>query len=135
MPKTLTPRIQEQLDNKDVRATFVFKIEGIVNTDLLSWSIRADRSFGTMAAQFALRNVDGKYSPGQSNEIKIGDEVELIERYGDDQTERARECAEAVDVGGMCSVQDTRSGAIPATFCGFWANDASDLGGTVPRCG
>lgn len=86
MAKPLTPLINHQLDSQDVKGRFTVKINDVENDDVLSYVVRADRSFGTMSAQVTLRNPNGAYSPGRENEIAIGDELEIIEYYAGDQT-------------------------------------------------
>jgi len=91
MAKQLTTEIQNQLDNKDIKIKFILKINSTDVSDyLISWSVSYNKEFGAASAEFVLNNNDSRFSSGGSNEIKVGDVIEFIEQYENDNTEWKR---------------------------------------------
>ena len=79
MTRKLTPAGEAVLDSKTVPIKFTVKIGGAANPDVISYDYRFDRNFGASSIAITLLNEDGKYGPGQSEEIEFGTTVELIE--------------------------------------------------------
>lgn len=91
MAVPLTQTISNQITSQDILRVHVFKINSTDFTSyLINWSISHDRKFGSASANFVLNNADANFSSGGSNEIKVGDIVELIESYGNDSTQFKR---------------------------------------------
>jgi len=88
MGKVLVQSIQNSISNKDIKATFVFKINGIDYSKYVqpNWTVNTDTGFGSMSAIFTLDNNSKIFSNGGTSEIKVGDIVSFIENFGDDTT-------------------------------------------------
>ncbi len=85
MAKTLTSTAQTQIDNKDLKPTFIFKIGGTdFSSYVLSKSLSVNIKFGSSNAVFTLNNNDGRFGDGGSDKVEVGDVVELTEQYGGD---------------------------------------------------
>lgn len=88
MPRQLNARINEQVNNKDIKYQCIFKINGVDYTNyLLSYDVSFSKEFGAANAVFTLNNNDGNFSTGGANLINVGDTVQLIEKYRTDTTE------------------------------------------------
>ena len=88
MSKELTSTIEGQIDSKDIKTSFVFEVNSTDFSDyVMNWSISADRNYGSMSATFTLNNDGGIFGNGGANEIKVGDVVELTEKFEGDATE------------------------------------------------
>lgn len=88
MSKTLSTIIQNMIDSKDIKITIIFKINGTDYTNyLIDRSVSMDKEFGSNSASFTLINNEGIFGDGGSNEINVGDVVELIEKYFGDSSE------------------------------------------------
>jgi len=92
MGKVLVQSIQDSISSKDIKITFIFKINGAEYSDYLqpNWTINTDVSFGSMSAIFTLDNSSEIFSVGGTSEIKTGDVVEFIENFGSDTTNWGR---------------------------------------------
>jgi len=77
--RKLTAAGEAVLDSKTVPIKFSVKIAGVANPDVISYDYRFDRNFGASNITVTLLNEDGKYSPGQPEEIPFGATVELEE--------------------------------------------------------
>ena len=87
MARELTQVIQDQITTRDIRSIFIFKINGeVFTTYLVSWNVSFDKDFGSSRCTFTLNNDEANFSSGGTDEILIGDTVELIEQYEDDTT-------------------------------------------------
>lgn len=88
MARSLTSIIQEQIDDRDIKVNYIFKINNTDYTDyLISQSTSFDVKFGSAVGTFELDNNDGEFGDGGSRGIKVGDVVELIEKFEGDSTE------------------------------------------------
>lgn len=84
----LTQAINDQLNNRDIQSNFIFKINGVDLTNyIITWGTSFDINFGAANASFTLFNNDGRFNAGGANEIKVGDTIELIEKFEGDSTE------------------------------------------------
>jgi len=91
MPKALTQAIQTQIDDRDVKITFVLKVDNITQTSyLLNWDVSYDVKFGSATGVFTLDNNDGRFGEAGNEKIQVGDTVELIEKFTGDSTEFKR---------------------------------------------
>lgn len=88
MSRSLTQAIIDQETRQSIKGECTFEIESVDRSDyLLSWDISTNVSFGSQSGVFRLHNPSGVFSSGGSYEIKIGDTIELIEKYGGDATQ------------------------------------------------
>jgi len=88
MAKALTSTISSQVTDRDVKPTFLFYVGGNhYNPYLITWNISFDVKFGAASGIFTLDNNDSRFSDGGSEEIEVGDTVELIELFRDDTTQ------------------------------------------------
>ena len=88
MAKQLTEVINNQVSDKAIGRTFVFKINGVDLTAYMkTWTLSFDKSFGSAVADFTLNNNASNFSVDGEAEIKVGDVVELIESFTGDSTE------------------------------------------------
>lgn len=88
MAKQLTAAIQSQITNKRIDVSVVFKINGVDRTDyLINWDLSYDIAFGSASGSFTLNNSGGVFGSSGLYEVKVGDIVELIEKYYGDPTE------------------------------------------------
>jgi len=79
MTRKLTAAGEAVLDSKTVPIKFSVKIAGVANPDVINYDYRFDRNFGASSLAVTLLNEDGKYGPGQPEEIEFGTTVELEE--------------------------------------------------------
>ena len=71
--------------------TFIFEINDVVfTTYVMNYDISYDIKFGAASGLFVLDNNDSRFSTGGSNEIKVGDKIEFIEKFTGDATEFKR---------------------------------------------
>jgi len=88
MAKSLTAIITNQINNKRIKPSFIFKINSVDRSAYLKdWSISFDKSFGSASATFNLNNNSGIFGEGGDYKIQVGDVIELIEQYQGDSTE------------------------------------------------
>jgi len=88
MAKDLTTTISNQITNKDVKYTIIFKVNGVDRTSYLqSWDYSFDAKFGASTGNFTLINPDGIFFDGGSLALHVGDTVELICKYTGDASE------------------------------------------------
>lgn len=88
MARTLTTKIQKQIENRNIKTQFLLKIAGVDRTNyLISHSLSTNIEFGAAAATFILVNEDGIFNDGGAYEINVGDIVEFSEYYRGDTTE------------------------------------------------
>ncbi|MHA1864937.1 MAG: hypothetical protein ACTSWZ_00395, partial [Candidatus Heimdallarchaeaceae archaeon] len=88
MAKQLSQTITNQLDTKNIKPIFIFKINSVdYSSYLMSHNISYDINFGSASATFTLNNNSGIFGEGGSLKIEVGDVVELIEKFEGDSTE------------------------------------------------
>ena len=87
----LTQAIQNQITKKAIGITFSLLINKVEYGDfIINWSISNDKKFGAASASFTLDNNSGIFGYDDINEIKVGDTVEFIEQYKNDNTQFKR---------------------------------------------
>ncbi len=87
----LTQTIAGQIRTKDIKSSFIFKINGIIFSNfLISHSLENSKDFGSASATFVLNNADGIFGENGAFLIHVGDVIELIEKFRDDSTEFKR---------------------------------------------
>ena len=90
MSKALTSTIESQISSQRIGREHTFKLNSVDRTSVLqSWNVSFDTQFGSASASFTLINDDGIFGDGGTNEINVGDIVELIENYTGDSTDFA----------------------------------------------
>jgi len=88
MAKQLSQTITNQLDTKNIKPIFIFKINSVdYSSYLTGHNISYDINFGSASATFTLNNNSGVFGEGGSLKIEVGDVVELIEKFEGDSTE------------------------------------------------
>lgn len=80
MAKTLSSQASSQLLRSDILYDYSVTIAGARCSDVISYSIDANRDFGCQTLTLTINNNNGKYSLNGTNEIKLRDEVILIEK-------------------------------------------------------
>jgi len=79
MPKQLSVDAQTILNLGQAPREFHVDIDGTINTDAIDWNYSYDDKYGSASLQVTIKNTDGKYSPGGTNPIAKGSEVEVFE--------------------------------------------------------
>ena len=91
MPKQLSQVVVGQESKKSIHPIITLTLnDNDISSDLVTWDIQSDKSFGSMTATFTLANATGKYSSNGSSPVSIGDIVQLKESYNDDTDEWGR---------------------------------------------
>lgn len=85
MSKSLSANVLKQIENRNVKAVYQFKINNTDYSDyLLSWNLSMDKSFGSASATFVLANQTGQFGEIGANKIFVGDIVEFFCGYEGD---------------------------------------------------
>ncbi len=80
----LTPVAASQINNQTLSTNFQFLVNGNDYTQyLINWSSSYRTEFGSASARFTLLN-SGIFSQGGTNQINVGDTVQLIENFQGD---------------------------------------------------
>ena len=80
--KDLSSEANSQLDKSDISAQYIIEIAGVRNNDVLSLQRNFARNYGIATLGLVLGNQSGKYSPGGTSVINLGDTVVLKEKFG-----------------------------------------------------
>ena len=87
MSKVLAAAITDQINRRDIKLTFTFKINSIDYSNfLIDWQVSTSKEFGSASAVFTVDNNDERFSTDGSAAIKVGDVIEFIENYSGDST-------------------------------------------------
>lgn len=91
MAKALTTTASTQISTQRISKVYIFTINDIDLTDYVrSYSVSADRQFGSNSASFTLDNGNWLFSSGGTYPIRVGDVVSCIELYGGDSVQWKR---------------------------------------------
>ncbi|KKK77391.1 hypothetical protein LCGC14_2854100, partial [marine sediment metagenome] len=77
----LSAKATSQLEKADISIGYNIEIAGTKNNDVLTFTRSYARNYGIAALTVTLNNQSGKYSPGGSDVINLGEKVVLKERF------------------------------------------------------
>lgn len=78
----LSTKALSQLEKADIATGYIVEINDVKNKDILSITRNSSRDYGIATLNVTLKNQSGKYSPGGTNAIKLGDKIVLKEKFG-----------------------------------------------------
>ena len=110
MAKTLSPLIQDVINEQYIKTKFVLNIAGKdASNYLLSFNLNSSKEFGSMQATFSINNSDYRFTDGGINEIFVGDVVDFDIYYQADLNQKFDRFYGFVNQKGIVKTNSDRS--------------------------